>query len=305
MESWHSAQSLAAYALQQNSPMQNVAYDPNGRWMVASDTDCVLHIFEHGEPSFNFALTAHEIKMSTLMRVRSMSFDYNLPILYIACGNLIWALHLENRSILWTATTSRLFAFQGIIANEVCAHPNGYLAYAFDNGHFGLRSPDGIRLKSWRHNAGPRWMGFCNHASTLVGSDGFAIHEWDTATGLPSLTYQTVGRIMRLSTSVNDPYFAVRTLHHVHVFEVGNRVPLLTADVGSGLPLLAFSKEKPLLAVNSDDEIRIYHFPEGEVRTLSFKTSHPQGLAFSHDGSTLAIAGSDGSVHSITLESNR
>lgn len=305
MESWHSIQSTGSFALQENAPMQNVAFSPDGQWMVASDTDCVLHLFEFGSPSFSFALTALEVKMSTLMRVRSLSFDYHLPVLYIACGNLVWALHLEKRSILWTASTNRLFAFQGIIANEVCAHPSGYLAYAFDNGHFGLRSPDGIRLKSWRHNAGPRWMGFCNDATTLVGSDGFAVNEWDTASGLPTMSYDSVGRVMRLSTSVFQPYFAVRTLHHVHVFQVGNPRAILSAQVGSGLPLIALSDQSPFVAMNSNEEIHVFHIPTGEVRTFSFDTTHPQGMAFAADGSSLAIAGSDGSVHEITLETMR
>lgn len=279
-----------------DAPVQSLRVSDSGQWIAAGNTMRQLCLFRSGELIHRIDLRGMSEKMRTIERIRSIAFDPDDNLVYAASGDTVHAIDLVSGRTLWQARTNRLFAFLGIIATAVATARDGRVAIAFDNGHFGIRDPKGIRLRAWRDNAGPRWMGFSPDGTRIIGSDGFTVRQWNALTGETLHVDRQYKRIYSLAVSPVDEAYLVRTMGETCLHMDGDHEPKVVIPAGIGLPMMAFSHFHRRFALGHEHDIGVYSF-EGQLeRTIDVPDTRVLCVEFEPDGEGILFGCSNGQV---------
>lgn len=212
---------------------------------------------------------------------------------------------------------------------SLALHPSGQILFAGnDNGEWGAyRANDLYPIEKQRsHKQLLRYLKVSANGKYLVSSGGSkTVHLWTINSNLHTLgsldeysilehhiTLQTDEHVRTITLCVNDTLIAVAGTNQIHLWDVQSQERIMTLAAHRGLiTALAYSEEAGILA-SGDTENTIYLWKLTDPRQKKDTLRRDQAiipfvqigqrstvtdLAFSPDGSWLAAAGRDGSIH--------
>lgn len=283
-------------------PIQCLAVSPSGAIRIYGDVERNVFVYQNDALAYSLKLGTRNLKLSTLERIRNISFSSDESQFYVVCGDRIEAFRVSDGKRNWISRTSRMFGFLGVLATAAAPSHDGRVAYSFDNGQFGIRDSNGTKCRSWRDNSAPRWMAFDPTGETLIGSDGFTVIRWDSTTGEVVRKISFDERVYALTGSSVFPVFAVRGLHQVTLYI--DDEPIATVRTGEGLPTLKFAHSSEMLAYSDLHSIHVVNFEGKEIHTICADDARILTIEFGSGDETILASFSDGSVRTFALETS-
>lgn len=285
--------------------MQTVRFSPQGHLFVG-DTEHQLAVVDNWNPLYVIDLSARSPKAKTVDRIRSIAFAPDGTQFYVASGPNVTAFQTDSGRRLWSFGLPRFLGFLIACPLSLDVDQHGRLAVANDNGTFGLRDHYGRKLRTWKHNAAPRWIAFSNDGQLLLGSDSFSLRGWDVETGELVRGYNLSERVYCLAASKAMPLMAARTLHSIQVFSIDSDSPVCLHPVEPGMPLVTFAERAPLMAFNSEHGIEVVQIDEADLtrQNVIFRArldASVLSLTFTPNADKVVAGCSDGTVRAWKL----
>lgn len=275
------------------APVQNLAFGSQGR-SATGDVNRVVRVSRDGAPVFTLDLRSNKRKIRSIERIRGLAFSPDGAALYVACGDQMSAFDSTTGERLWAYEPPRAWGFLIISPISISVSPDGDVAMATDAGRVRVWSSDGSTKSHWSDNDSPRIAAYAG-TDRLVGTDSFSLCVWQPSTGAKLARRKLAERVYGMAVSPNGRLAATRTLHGIDAVDVETLEVVGRYPVGYGLPLVAFSDDSALLAVNEDDSVKVYTVGNGKESLLKANEARIRSLRFK-DEQTLAAGCSDGVV---------
>jgi WD40 repeat protein len=250
--------------------------------MAISRTDMTVDLFAQGKYSRTFDLSSSDEKVKPTQRIRGIAFGRRGDRLFVAGADQVRCIGLAASSPNWVVVPPRSFGF--LVSSPMALSVSGTdnVAATFDNGSFGVWSPEGDRVLLRRDSNSPRCIDFAHNDEIVIGTDGFSLCSWDARSGERLLRKLLDERAYFSTCWSLDGLVAVRSLSSVCMMDMWEGLVLWRRNVGVGLPLLVFHLESGRLAIpeehgvavvdSSGDEIGWSRLPGGAVTAVAF---HP------------------------------
>jgi WD40 repeat protein len=280
--------------------INRVAFSPTGRYVATSDVRMNVSVRQADETLFRRNYESENPKVRPMDRVRGLSFSNDGSLLYIAAGDTLRAVEWMSGRESWAYTPPRSFGFLIISPTSFATSVAGDVAAAFDNGSIAIWDSSGKLNAKWHDNDAPRSMFFTKDGRTLVGTDSFSLCAWNVDTQKKVVRKRLKDRAFGLAVS-SAGMVATRSLTTATVWDLEAETPVLTTPVGSGLPLVEFSPVERVLALGSEHAIELIDFVEGPIARFEISDAKVLSLAFSPEGTDLAVGCSDDRVKMIPL----
>lgn len=274
-------------------PIKLVAFSPDGSLVATATTDRRLEVSRGAERLYSLDLHSWHDRFRALDRIRAIAFSPDSRTLHVASGETLFAFDARTRTALGQTGRLPTFAFLITCPQSIACSPLG-TAVAYDDGWTEIYAQESI--KKWFDNDGPRLIAFLQDGRRLAGTDFVSTCIWDAETGEKLYKYLPDDKVFAIATSPTDDLIAIRTLHELEILRAGEHQPLARVAVPAGLPTLAFHPQKPLVACGSARRIDLHSLDGVIVESIACDGFAPLSLAFSPDGSVLAVGCSDGEL---------
>lgn len=286
---------LAPRSLALRGGTNHLAYSPDGELLATSDTGMLIEVKRADEVVFSVSLAARDDKVRPTERVRGVRFSHDGRLLYVAAGDRMTAFDVGLGIRVWDYRPPRSFGFL-IISPIAVATSLGFVAAAFDNGSFAIWDDGGQMRALWHENDCPRFMGFLPDGDRLVGSDSFGLGVWNVQTRRREHKARISDRVYGLATKPDQALVALRTLHHVLIYDADAGEMRARLPIGAGLPLAAFHPTERVLALGDRFGVNVVDLEGGFIERYNTRECSVLSIAFSPDGSRLSAGLSDRTV---------
>jgi WD40 repeat protein len=236
---------------------------------------------------------SNEAKVRTTERIRGLEFSHDETQLYVSASDTLKAYSLTDGRLLWEFRPPRFLGFLVVSPQSIAVASTGLIGASFDHGTISTFSPTGERLMHRSDNYAPRMMGFSPHGKAIVGTDGFNLCVWDSASGDRVHRWRVEKRIFALSVSASEPLVATRELHTLSLWDIDDFKKICELPAGRGLPLLAFSPKERIVATGERHRIRLVNLDCRAVKDFDSEGSSILAVDFSADGASILAGCSD------------
>jgi WD40 repeat protein len=245
---------------------------------------------------FERNLSSRIEKVKPTERMRSLVLAPDESRFYTSATDSLCAFGAHDGRPLWSYTPRRSFGFLVISPTRVAVSRDGLVAAGFDDGALGVWSPEGRCIARWADNDGPGMLGFSTDGQFIVGTDGFSVCAWDLANWSKVIKFWLHEKAFGFAVHPQANLAAVRTLDFVSIHEIATGSVQSAFEVKSGLPLVAFRPYSMQIAVADAYKVMVVE-PSGKVAArVDSEGIRVTSLAWSGDGSRLAIGTFDGSI---------
>ncbi len=278
--------------------INHIAFSRDGSRIALGHVGMSVEVREGVNVLYRAEFFSRNEKVRPTQRIRGVAFSPEGRVLYVAAGEKVHAVDLEGGQRLWSYVAPRSFGFLIISPISLSVSKEGDVAIAFDNGTFGLWSPDGRRGPVWRENESPRFLQVLPGGDRIVGSDTFSLCVWDIHSKKRLTKIALPERVYALSAAANGTDVATRGLQATQVWNLEQSRQIGSAFNGLGLPVVQLHPTERVMALGDGNGISVV---ETTGRFLErYETGEAAVLcaAFSPDGSRLLAGAADGRLWS-------
>ena len=278
------------------SPVQSIAFDHSGQYLVTADTSRLLRAWSKAVPFFEANLRATSQKVFPTDRIRGLGFSADGAHLYVAGGDTLRAFDLLGRTEVWQYQPPRAFGFLIASPMTLSVSPAGNVLTVSDTGLVTVIDANGRILSKWWDSEAPRYAAFMSDGSGMVGVHGFCVSSWEAYTGRSLRRMLKRERIFGMAFDSLRQIMAIRTLHHVDLIDATNFQLVDRFPAPAGLPLMAFSPDGSVLALGGKEEVLMVEFATKQCVVVPLPGARVVSMAFHPSGDRLAVGCSDGVV---------
>lgn len=278
------------------SPVTAVAFSPDGRTVASGDSARKLVIHRDGADVQLLDLASDSLKVRTTERMRSIAFSTDGRQFYVSSSDRLRAFWTETGEETWFYRPPRFLGFLIVSPLRLSVSAQGLLGVCFDNGTLGVWNEMGDVQRLFRHSEAPNWIGWHPDGEKLVGADSFHLSVWDWKLGLRISRWTSDDRIHGFAVHPTESTVLLRTLHGHTLLNPDTGEFLASFEAALGLPIAAFRPGYKLVAIVGEGKVSVTTY-DGDIHLeLPIPELRPTALAWSGDGSRLAIGCSDGAI---------
>ncbi|MBS1717152.1 MAG: hypothetical protein JSS72_05415 [Armatimonadetes bacterium] len=274
-----------------------LAFSPDGDKLVSGDA---AHDIVHDGHLRPIQKVVCKNPQSPIGPMRSLAFSHDGRSWFSATPTHIQKVDTETGATQWCyAPLTSLGVFHDA-PMRIATSANGKLAVCFESGEMAIWSFDEDVPRRARANAKGHFLAWLGN-DYVVSADGFEVQVTEATTGQRVRTWHLQERILGLSVEPERRLAAIRTLHQLDLIDLMNGAHLGSAPAGPGLPLVAFRPRSDFLASPGVDGVNLTTLSGMNVLNFPIRDTRATSIAFTGDGSRMAIGCADGSIHQILL----
>ncbi|MBX3119610.1 MAG: hypothetical protein KF784_11135 [Fimbriimonadaceae bacterium] len=277
-------------------PLSHVVFSQKGEFLVTADVEHNVVVWKAGKVHYRLNFRSLLERLWGIDRVRSIAIDDMRNMLYVAAGGRLHALDLETGVRRWIYAPPYAFCFLITSPVSMMIRDDGNLVAAFDDGAMEIWTPDGKRLFRFHDNDVPTKLIQLHRDDAIIGTDGFSVTIWDPQTQAKVGKLHTGERIFGFAGSASDGLCATRTFDSVTIWALDTGSPIARIPVGIGLPCMAFTGLRKLLAVSEEHRIRLYDYTGNPIAQCELGDRRTICISASEDGTALAVGCDDGTA---------
>jgi len=216
----------------------------------------------------------------------------------------------DEKTVLWDVASKQQIAevpTGGAVMSLAISPNGGRIAAGEKYNKIKLLDSAGKEIKTLEgHEASVIAVGFTADSARLISfsSDG-AMRVWDANTGAAQGGFPTARDVYWSGAFSNDGrWFASGSVGGtIHVVNLGTKKMSITIAAGQGVKALTFSPDGQVIAAAlNDSTVRLFAVANGKA-VASIPEIDGNGIAYSADGTRIAVAGHDGYVKVIDAAS--
>ena len=281
--------------------INRIALSKDGLRQATSDVDMNVVVIEGGITIFSGNFSSINEKIKPTERIRGLAFSPDGTHLYVAAGDAVWSIRLQDGKIDWSYVAPRSFGFLIISPISLDVSDQGDIAAAFDNGSVVVWSSFGAIKSMWQDNDSPRVLKFAPGGHEIIGTDSFSLCVWNVAARRCSLKIGMPGRVYGMDVHPSGTTVAVRTLQQVHVLDLSSKQVIYSIPVEPGSPIVALHPIQPWVACGEGHIISISDFLGNSVLKHELHATSGLCLSFHPSGDQLLVGCTEREVAVIEL----
>ncbi len=280
------------------APVTAIAFSPDGRTIVSGDTERRILIKAEGSWPVRLDVSSHDEKVRNTERMRSLGFSKDGMTVFVSAIDRLEAVRLDTLERYWSYTPPRFFGFLVVSPLRLAVAEHGGLAACFDNGTVGVWDVNGRLLALWKDREPPNYIGWHPDGKQIVGVNKWQLCVWnpERRRRAGKTSFRDDEPIHGLTVHPTRPFALIRTLHRLRLIDLQTFQCLSDTDAPVGLPLAAFRPGHDAIAVANEHHVTLQDMEGRWIDALDLIDARVTSLAWSKDGSKLAVGSSDWAV---------
>lgn len=272
--------------------------------LATADVDRVVCLWNKigGEwiQRFHLALREDNDRFRALDLIRDVQFSTSGKQLIVAAGEALRVFNTDTGEQVWRNNADHNFSFLITTPLTIAVHDDS-IACAYADGTIEVYEPGASRPSlRWRDNFGPVRLHFSPDGKSLIGTDRYGVHIWDSSSGVMTTKISAPGKVFDIAVSPTSDTVAVRTLEELHTYSTDRNIWSGGHYARAGLPVVEFSRDGELFVSLDAGGVSLYNADCQLIRRTVISERGPLlAAAFDIDG--LLVACSSGEVVKVDL----